>query len=135
MVQSDGSHLLDGGVVNNLPADVMRQMTPNGKVIAIDVGGGDGGEDTVDKAPSILETMTRTAIMSSQRRYERMIASGIIDMIIRPEVEDFGLMDFRALEALVERGYRAGVEAIERGGLDGLGTRSSAASPAPATGG
>jgi predicted acylesterase/phospholipase RssA len=106
-------------------------MTPNGKVIAIDVGGGDAAEDSVDKAPSILETMTRTAIMSSQRRYERMIASGIIDMIIRPEVGGFGLMDFRALEALVERGYRAGVAAIEQGGLDGPGTRSSVDSPAP----
>jgi len=134
MVQSDGSHLLDGGVVNNLPADVMRQMTPNGKVIAIDVGGGDGGEDTIHKAPSILETMTRTAIMSSQRRYERMIASGIIDTIIRPEVAEFGLMDFRALEALVERGYRAGVAAIEQGGLDGPGTPSPPDSPVPETG-
>ena len=32
-------YLVDGGYVNNLPADVMKRMFGNGKVIAVDVSG------------------------------------------------------------------------------------------------
>lgn len=104
----DGRILVDGGVVQNLPVRAM-QDEGQGPVVAVDVSAtrarATGGP------PSIVETLTRATMLGSRRAaaQDRMQA----DAVIRPLVEDVGLMDFSRIDTLVAAGRRATEAAIE----------------------
>jgi predicted acylesterase/phospholipase RssA len=126
-----GDLLVDGGLLNNLPADVMRQRC-DGVVIGVDVTSGVDLHTSFEAPhvsgwpllwervtrrrrpsvlqpaqsfPSIVEILSRTALVSSIRDASRMQAH--CDVYLVPPVERFGMNDFGELDALVDAGYRA----------------------------
>jgi predicted acylesterase/phospholipase RssA len=123
-----GDILVDGGVMNNLPVDVMREMCGAGRVLAVDLRSevhmpaGDLPETGVlcgwwllarrlnplgakPAIPSIADLIMRSAesgsIVSRQALEEKMT-----DLIFRPPVGGFALMEFEASAQLIETGYR-----------------------------
>jgi NTE family protein/lysophospholipid hydrolase len=119
----DGTDLLvDGGVLNNLPGDVMRDLG-GGWVIAVDVSLGKDLEvhgarlpspwrvladwvnpfaQRVDR-PNIVNLVMRATVLSSVRKTEAV--KKLVDLYIQPPVNRFGLMEFRSLEEIAEAGY------------------------------
>ena len=99
-VERDGRVLVDGGALDNIPADVVRAMTPS-VVIAVNVG--IPPEDSVDY--SMLGLMGRTvdAMMQSATRASLKSA----DMTIAVDVKGFGSLDWRRADELIARGYQA----------------------------
>ena len=104
-----GKLLVDGGVLNNLPVDLMHD-SHEGPVIAIDVVRRVEFEDVSEtpRLPSIMETMTRATVLGSVERAERNRA--LAALVISPEVQDVGLRQFGALDRAVAAG-RAAAEA------------------------
>ncbi|HEY0660064.1 MAG TPA: patatin-like phospholipase family protein [Lysobacter sp.] len=119
----DGSHLLvDGGLLNNVPADVMRELGC-GTVIAIEVSPGADDAFTAERVPSpwevirsrflsrgprlrfpsLLEVAMRATMLNSVQREKAAMAD--VDLCLHPPIDGFSLMAFDQLYAIVETGY------------------------------
>jgi NTE family protein len=100
-VDLNGQLLVDGGAMNNIPADVVRDMGAR-RVIAINVG-------ELSDREGINATMfgvareTMDAMMRATTR--RAITSA--DVVINVPLEGYGSLDWRRAARLVDEGYRA----------------------------
>lgn len=121
----DGERILvDGGIVNNLPADLVKARC-GGTVFGVKVVTDDdlsvpaGGFPSPwallrqrllsrrepIRTPRIGDLMIRTMTVSDAERMQRVVAS--LDVLIEPDVADFGMLQFGAIDALIERGHAA----------------------------
>ncbi len=121
--------LIDGGILNNLPVDVMVAGEP-GPVVAVDVMRRVDAADLQaagrSALPTILETLARATVLGSIERAEsnRRLAS----LMITPDVQGLGLRDFRRINEALDAGRRAGEAALAAGGKERLQVRR----PSPA---
>ena len=130
-VTMDGGHLLvDGGVMNNLPVDVIAAEA-RGPIIAVDVSGEidlrasdpQYGErsvwsliwDRMRGSPSIISILMRAGTVGStaQRRVVREQA----DFLFEPPLEGIGMRDWKAFDRAVEQGYVHTLLQIEKQGV------------------
>jgi NTE family protein len=100
-IERDGMILVDGGAINNVPADIVRGMGAD-VVIAINVG---FMGDTRDVNRSMLALMGQTVDVMMQAATRNALKSA--DIVINPELEKFGSLDWRRHAELAEVGYRA----------------------------
>jgi len=99
-VELDGRVLVDGGALDNVPADVVRALKPS-VVIAVDVG--QTPDDEVDYSMFGLIGRTVDAMMRASTRQALLAA----DMTLAIDVEGFGSLDWRRADELIARGYQA----------------------------
>ena len=124
---------VDGGLLNNVPTDVMRAGRA-GTVIGVDVCRRQS-EMRVPAAvrslptglalvrarcggqwfPSILDVLNRANLLASLQHQQH--SHVFADMLITPPVEDEGFAAFDRIEKLAEIGYRAAAQVIEVQGL------------------
>ncbi|XP_076838554.1 patatin-like phospholipase domain-containing protein 6 isoform X6 [Brachyhypopomus gauderio] len=123
----DGNLLMDGGYINNLPADIARNMGAK-TVIAIDVGSQDETDlcnygDSLSgwwllwkrinpwaekvKVPDMAEIQSRLAYVSCVRQLELVKKSGYCEYI-RPPIDRFKTMDFGKFDEIYDVGYQHG---------------------------
>ena len=130
-MEVNGQVLIDGGTMDNVPADVVKAMGAT-HVIAVNVGDLSDREG-VSYTMLGLACNTLDAMMRASTR--RAIASA--DVVINVPLEQYGSLDWRRAAALIDEGYRA-AEAMraqaaairrERSGVRGVAPRSSGASP------
>jgi NTE family protein len=124
--------LVDGGVLNNLPVDLMDRG--EGPVVAIDVIRRMESRTAGSQAPplpSIMETLSRATVLGSVERSERN--RRLAALTITPDVQSVGLREFGRLALAVAEGRRAAEEALEGGGADTL-RRLLASRPHPHAG-
>ena len=130
-VGEDGRLLIDGGILNNLPVDVMSQ-TGEGPVIAVDVTArfdfaGDDGSETQGRkpgrslaewpwdddrpVPTFAETLTRLITIASvdSKEAARLHA----DLLIVPGNDDVGVLEFHQLDRMRDAGRRAALAALD----------------------
>ncbi len=119
-----GEHLLvDGGVINNLPGDVMRIKCDGGSVIAInvspeeDVGIDIGGFPSPWKifwsrvlpfkkritVPGMIDILMRTTMLASSNRTAQVRSS--VDLYLRPPIDAYGMLEFEKLNEFIDIGY------------------------------
>ena len=95
--------LVDGGLVNNFPADVLKEM---GADIIIGVEVTSTKDVTVDDLKSLPQVFARlvTNSTSSKRKENREMCS----VHIVPDISGFGMLSFtpEAIDTLVGRGYK-----------------------------
>lgn len=118
----DGEVLVDGGVINNFPADVMSGFG-RGPVVGVDVGrlrpfGGARASSTgpVERVlyrvrggrPGIVELLMRAGTISTDARSDELRAH--VDLLIEPPVGTIELRDWTAFDRVVEAGYRHAAE-------------------------
>jgi predicted acylesterase/phospholipase RssA len=124
--------LIDGGILNNLPIDVMAAREP-GPVVAVDVMHKFAPPDGSAALPTILEVLSRATVLGSIQRADANRA--LARVVISPDVHDLSLRDFRNIEPAVEAGRRAAEEALAAGLKDDLlaavTKRSRSAVPLP----
>jgi NTE family protein len=99
-VEFDGRVLVDGGALDNIPADVVREMGA-GVVVAVDVG----HVPTGDVEYSMFALMGQTVDSMMRANTRRALESA--DLTIAVDVEGFGSLDWRRSELLMQRGYEA----------------------------
>ena len=100
-VELNGQVLIDGGTLNNVPADVVKSMGAE-RVVAINVG------DLSDRE-AVSYTMfgvagnTLDAMMRASTRHALTAA----DVVINVNLEQYGSLDWRRASGLIAEGYRA----------------------------
>jgi predicted acylesterase/phospholipase RssA/CRP-like cAMP-binding protein len=126
-----GELLADGGLITNLPVDVMRLFV-DGPIIASDVASRiplevDSRLDDHPSAwrfvgnrlnpfarplsyPTLFNVMWRTVLLSSVRAVED--ARRDADFYVHPDVDTFRLFEWEAIDRIVDEGYRAASTAI-----------------------
>uniref|UniRef100_A0A8D3BMY3 lysophospholipase n=1 Tax=Scophthalmus maximus TaxID=52904 RepID=A0A8D3BMY3_SCOMX len=123
----DGHLLMDGGYINNLPADVARSMGAK-VVIAIDVGSRDETNltnygDSLNgwwllwkrfnplaekvKVLNMAEIQTRLAYVCCVRQLELVKDSEYCEYI-RPPIDHYGTLEFGKFDEIAEVGYQHG---------------------------
>jgi NTE family protein len=120
-----GRLLVDGGVLNNLPVDVMV-ADDEGPIVAVDVIRRlDDLDDSVAPAlPSITETLSRATVLGSVERAERN--RKLADLVVTPDVQHVALREFSALDRAADAGREAMRDALEVGGAVKLRERLEA---------
>jgi NTE family protein len=135
----DGEEVLvDGGVMNNFPVDVMRELR-RGPIIGVDVAtkaapmltAGSIGDGSVGwwvrsgfRRPAIVNLLMRAGTVSSEAQttaYRQRV-----DLLLDPPIEAIDLMDWHAFDRAVEAGYRATMEALEQPDTPALGRIAAA---------
>ena len=103
-----GKHLCDGGLMNNIPADVCRMLGAT-RVITVDVnpgrGGGTAGMGLIDVLKGTL------GIVLSNSSAEGLRHS---DVVIAPDTSAYSSMSKDGWEKMVTLGYEATKAAIEK---------------------
>lgn len=107
---SQGRLLVDGGVLNNLPIDVMA-ADGDGPVIAVDVMR-PFALGTSPEVPSIVDTIGRSMVLGSWRK--SAVTRELAELVITPELGSVGMFEFARMDELVESGRRSGVAAAEQ---------------------
>ena len=107
----DGRELLDGGLVDNVPVDVARQLGCD-VLIAVDIG------TPLAKASDIhdlLDVTSQTVAILTQQNVDRSLASlGGEDTLIQPQLGDMTSMDFERVGEAIEIGAAATRAVAER---------------------
>jgi NTE family protein len=107
-VERDGKVLVDGGALNNVPADVVRAMGAD-VVIAIHVGYM-GDTRVVNRSITGLMGQTVDIMMQSGTRTAMKAA----DIVINPHLERFASLDYRRSAELEAEGYKAAEAMTDR---------------------
>ncbi|MFZ9931718.1 MAG: patatin-like phospholipase family protein [Chthoniobacterales bacterium] len=94
-----GELLVDGGVVNNLPADVARDIGA-GRLIACDQGG--SGGTGADK-PNAMGIIMRSVVLQS--RISGRAWKTAADLYFESPVSDISLLEWERFDLAVKRGY------------------------------
>jgi NTE family protein/lysophospholipid hydrolase len=131
----DGELHVDGGVIDNVPVDVMRSVIQSGTVVGVDAAPSRVFSPVADYGsalpgwralwsrvnpfagkpqwiPNILSIMLRT-IEFGGITHNRSAASSA-DLYLRPPLQQFKPTDFALSEQIVDIGYRHAREALER---------------------
>jgi NTE family protein len=105
--------LVDGGILNNLPIDLMIADEP-GPVVAVDVmrqiASDEPNANARTPLPTILETLSRATVLGSVQRAETN--RGLAAILVTPDVQHIALRDFRHLDRAIEAGRLAAEEAL-----------------------
>lgn len=121
---------VDGGLFNNLPGDVMRQLI-HGYVILSDAS--ELGPVAFPGArppspwwvayqklvpwrhpqdlPTVLDILLRSTTLSSVQKKVQVKADA--DLYLCPPIDRYGMLEFSAIDAIVEAGYRHTCEKLE----------------------
>ena len=129
-VELDGQVLIDGGTMNNVPADVVKAM----------------GADRVDRrstsaiSPIAKASATRCSAspgntLDAMMRASTRRALAAADVVINVPLEEYGSLDWRRAAELIEEGLprrrgdarRAAAARGERGGVRGVAARPAGA--------
>ncbi|MBU3004937.1 cyclic nucleotide-binding domain-containing protein [Paraglaciecola arctica] len=121
--------LVDGGVLNNLPVDIMREINPFGVVIAVDVAPPVGPKAKSDygtelsgwqlliqrlfpwlKAPSVPSlgsTIMQAMVAGSALKRQQIIQQQQADLYLNIHVKGVGMLQFDAQSKATKIGYKA----------------------------
>jgi NTE family protein len=119
----NGDLLYDGGILNNLPVDIMRRLGP-GRVIAVNVGSlFDARLVNVPseacsawkilsnkmnpfaeriRYPDIFHVLYRSSMLNCLR--STVVAQTKASLVIDPQVSQFGLFEWKAIDQIIEAG-------------------------------
>jgi NTE family protein len=107
-IERDGRVLVDGGALNNVPADVVRAMGAN-VVVAINVS---STADPREASRSLLGLMSQSIDVMMQANTRDTLKNA--DIVMVPPLEKFGSLDWRKSRELADAGYRAAEAMKER---------------------
>jgi len=154
LLGGDQEVLVDGGVMNNMPLDVMREWCESGVVIAVNpmptrdklkpyaFGPSISGWSALFgrlrwfgsrvRAPSMLGAVMRATEINSANRMRQRSFRALADVLVEPAVEDYPILAFDRYEPIIDIGYRAARDVIARwrdGTSAGSGAVAVAAGP------
>ena len=119
--------LVDGGMINHLPGDVMREMQ-RGPVIGVDTGSDRGlissATDLEEKSlwwllrhgrkdvPGIVRILMSAGTVSSAA--QTIASRSQLDLLLQPPLGSFNMLDWKAYERAIDIGYRSTMETLEQ---------------------
>ncbi len=105
-VEVDGRILSDGGLVNNIPTDVVKAMGAD-IIIVVNIETQLGNRESLESLPGVLAQTINIATLDNSRRSLRQA-----DFIIAPDLEKYTLADFTASQKIIELGSKGAEEKV-----------------------
>ena len=103
-VEINGKLLVDGGMVDNIPVDVAREMGVD-LVIVVDIGTPLRGRKQLN---TVFDIMNQSITLMTRSNSEIQLASlHPDDILIQPALASFGVTDFGRSPEIIDAGYRA----------------------------
>jgi NTE family protein len=128
LVDDDGHLHVDGGMLDNIPTDMMRS-SHSGTVIGVDVCNRQSAMRVPPRSrlpsgisllrarsrgtwfPSILDVVNRSNLLASLQQHEE--AARYADLFITPPAEEAGFAAFDRVDEIAEIGYRWAADVLE----------------------
>lgn len=133
----DGTQLLvDGGVMNNLPVDVMTGLVDDGPIVAVNLHRTGGRRPPEEfgmslsgwrvlasrlnpwtprmRVPRLGDVLLRSMSLSTARLQRDRLGGRPLERLLVPPVGRAGMLDFQAGPGLVEPAYRYALEELAR---------------------
>lgn len=103
-VEMDGRLLVDGGISNNIPVDIARQMGVD-RVIVADIG---SPLATTESLHTVFDILNQSVGLLTRRNSDAQLATlQSQDILVQPELAGYGLTDFARAQGMMDAGYRA----------------------------
>ncbi len=103
-VEINGQLLVDGGMVDNIPVDVAREMGVD-MVIVVDIGTPLRGRKQLN---TVFDILNQSITLMTRSNAEIQLASlRPNDVLIQPSLASIGATDFGRSEEIINAGYRA----------------------------
>lgn len=136
-VQFHGRHLMDGGIINNFPVDIIRTLTSQ-PVLAIDCRpsptapldlADPAGATLIDKIgalfskdlPTTVKLLMQAYNITQDRVVEITCAMHPPDLRLTPALpDDLDIQDFSRMDEAIEIGYRCVADAVAAGQFEAL---------------
>ena len=132
-VPFNGDLLVDGGVLNNLPCDVMRASGMVRRIIAVDLSPPVGPSAKDDfglsvsgwkalraqfgsgqvRYPGLVAILMRAMVAGSVRDRDRMLVESTVDCYLNLDLRGVQLLDFERVKEVADRGYETARPRLE----------------------
>ncbi|MGH8262960.1 MAG: patatin-like phospholipase family protein [Steroidobacterales bacterium] len=127
-VFSKGEVLVDGGAINNLPVDVMRELG-RGPIVGVDVGADRAFNTDMDESEvppfwkivqwfrgkkrrvNILQILWRAGMINTSAN--TLAHRDMTDLLLQPPLEQIDMLNWKAFDRAIESGYRYALERIQ----------------------
>jgi predicted acylesterase/phospholipase RssA/CRP-like cAMP-binding protein len=135
-VPANGDLLVDGGVLNNVPINIMREINPSGSVIAFDVAPPMGPTAKQDygtsvsgwyqlasrfvpwlkpvRAPRVGVVLMQAMMVGSNLLREQVLQKKMADYYQNIHVRKVGMLDFKAIKQAERVGYESVIEPLRQ---------------------
>ena len=106
-VEKDSMLLIDGGIINNYPVDIVRKM---GADIVIGVLVSPNYKTIGKNRGTIIEVIEQLGLFIAKEKRDKNIAN--TDILITPDLHSYKMMDFEAsaIDSIIQRGEQAARE-------------------------
>jgi NTE family protein len=103
-VEHDGLLLVDGGVANNVPVNIAREMGAE-RLIVVDIGTPLKSREEIKSVVGVADQML--GFLTRKNSVEQIATLKESDFLVRPELGAVGMLDFADEQPIVESGYQA----------------------------
>ena len=110
-IEIDGRVLVDGGIANNLPVSVAKDLGAD-IVIAVDIGTPPKNANDIANTFDVLDQLSNFLTFDNQQKARALM--GDRDLLIKPELDGVTLTDFSGIEHGMQAGYTAAEQFSDR---------------------
>lgn len=102
--QIEGKLLVDGGIANNMPVDVVKAMGAD-IIIAVDIGSPLVKKDKLDSTIAVLDQLSNFLTNASTEKQKQLLTDK--DVLIRPAIDALSTTDFTIMPLALTLGKEA----------------------------
>jgi len=106
-IEIDGRLLVDGGITNNLPVDLAKQMGAD-IVIAVDITSPMLNREALGNLLTITDQLTRILVVNNTQKQRALLTQS--DLLVLPELDEVSAVNFDAAEDAISAGFQAMAE-------------------------
>lgn len=110
-----GRLLVDGGIVNNMPVDVVKAMGAD-IIIAVDIGSDYKDEEQISSYLSVMNQLTNYMVKKSTAEQGKLLSEN--DILLKPDVGKMDTAQFEIMNQALLLGYQSAKQQSKK--LEGL---------------
>ncbi len=108
-IEYEGHLLVDGGVTNNVPVDIVRSMGAD-IIIVVDISSPMLSKDEIESFANVIDQLV--LIMTRKNADAQLATLTNQDILIRPELEEIGFADFEKSFEAIPKGAESARQAL-----------------------